>query len=103
MRKYVFILSIIGIILLLALSIFLPPKSVLSPQELNVLQPSQKVLVTGEVVKQTSSSIYLSNDFILSCPNCPDYKNKTISAICTIDQYNNRTYLNVLRIKPQSD
>lgn len=99
MRKYAFILSILGILTLLSLALFLPPKQISSPSELPLIISNQKIQVTGRVFSQNAQTIKLDNDISLSCPDCPNYKNKTISAICTINQYNNRTYLEVLRMK----
>jgi len=100
MRRFTFIITILGIFILILLLLFQTPISISSQSQLNKLQANQKILITGRVIKQTTSNIYLNNNFTIQCEDCPDYKNQDISTIVILNKYNNKNYLKALRIKP---
>lgn len=103
MRRISFILAILLLFLLFSIIIFSKPKEINSPEELKKFQPNQKILVQGNVVKEITNidkrTVYLNNTLILECPlPCPSLNNKDISAICTLNKYNNKNYLKILKL-----
>ena len=104
MKRISFSITLLTLFLLLILLIFLPSKQISSKESLSSLLPNEKVAVSGKVIKETPSKNYkllkLDNSIELRCDvRCPSYLNKTISAIAVFDQYNDRAYLNILKIK----
>ena len=100
MRRYAFIIAILGIFALLLILILSKPLPISSPSELSKFQDNQKLLIDGKVIKQTASTLYLNNNFSLICDSsCPQYLNKNISAIAIKDSFNDKTQLKILRIK----
>jgi len=103
MRRLSFIVAILSLFILLFL-LALPPKPITSPDNLSQFQPNQKLLIQGEVIKETLAKnykiLYLDSEFQLECPlPCPSYLNKNISAISLLQFYNGRYYLRILKIK----
>lgn len=103
MRRIAFSLAIISLFILMLL-MNLPPKILNSPDELSSFQENQKLLVQGNVIKETQGknyrTLYLDNEFQLECPlSCPSYLDKNISAIALLQDYNDRHYLKALKIK----
>jgi len=105
MRKYAFILTVLGFFLL---TIFFnsSPISISSPDSLSNFEPNQKFLIQGTVIKETLSqnqkTLHLDNNFKISTDkNTPSLLNKNISAIIILETYNNNNYLKSLRIKIQ--
>lgn len=103
MRRISFIIALISLFILLIL-LNSPPKPLSSPEELQKFQPNQKLLLQGNVIKETYSknykTLFLDNEFQLQCPfPCPSFLNKNISAIALLEKYNNKNYLKILSIK----
>ena len=99
MRRYAFILSLIGIFILLLIMLNSKPIIIYSSKELSNYQDNQKLLISGKVIKQTFSSLTLENNFSLTCDSsCPTYLNKNISALVLLDSFNNKKQLKILRI-----
>jgi len=102
MKKLSFIIAILGLFSLLFF-FALPPKTVSSSEELSALISNQKIIIQGNVIKETYSKGYkllsLDNGFQLKCNiNCPNYLNKNVSALTILEKYNNKNYLKVLKI-----
>ena len=102
MRRIFFIITIIS---LFALMLFmnLPPKAINSPDEFSFFQENQKILVEGNVIKETQGKnykmLFLDNEFQLKCPlPCASFLGENISAIAILERYNDRDYLKVLKI-----
>ncbi len=103
MRKFSFILTILGISVLLLLLFALPPTKISSPSQINSYISNQKFLIESEVIKETysqnSKTLHLKNNLSLSCTlPCPALLNKKISAIVKLERYNNKNYLKILEL-----
>ncbi len=100
MRRYAFIISLLGIFSLLLILILSKPIPITSQSQLSSLQDNQKLLIEGKVIKQTSSTLYLNNNLSLLCDSsCPQVLNKNISALAIKDSFNDKTQLKILRLK----
>jgi len=99
MRRISFVLAILGILILLVILVSQKPISISSYEELANLTANSKIITSGFVIQQTSYSIKLDNNLSLYCNNCPSCKNKNVSIIGIIEDYNNKKEINVLKIK----
>jgi hypothetical protein len=102
MRRYAFILTILGLFTLFLLLFVLPPKTIQNPEDFQFLEENQKVQVHGKVVKETLRTnekiLILDNEIELICDrSCPSYLNKEISAIGLLEKFN-KPQIIVLRI-----
>ena len=97
MRRLSFIITITGIFILLIILTNSKPIEVNSPEEIESLYQNQKIFIQGKVISQTSSSIKLDNNIIISCRNCPTYTNKNVTVIGYFDSYFNK--IKALKIK----
>jgi hypothetical protein len=103
MRRYSFIITILGLFSLLLILIISQPIPIFSPQELSQLQENQKVLIQGIVIKelfsQNNKILTLNNEIQLICDkSCPNYLNKNITAIGTLSNFNKKNQIRILRI-----
>ena len=103
MRRKAFALTILSLFVM-SLLLALPPKSLSSPKELKNLAQNQKLLIQGQVIKETISintkTFYLNNSFKINCPlPCPSFLYKNVSALVTLENYDNKINLNLLEIK----
>ncbi len=104
MKTIAFSITLLSLFILLLLIFLLPAKSINSPEQLSALLPNQKITTTGKVIGEKYYKNYkifiLDNSLELRCDiNCPSYLNKTVSALAITQSYNNKNYLNVLKIK----
>lgn len=104
MRRLSFIITIIGIFILLILMNFSSPKSITSPEELNTLVDNSPVQVQGQVISERilygkTKLIKIDNNIEIICNSCPVYLNKSISVIGTSEKYENKTQIIALKIK----
>lgn len=104
LRKLSLITTILGILALFLILNLSSPIEVNSPEQLSKLTPNQKVTTTGEVISERvlyaqTKLIKLNNSIELVCDSCPACKNKTIQAIGTAEQYENKTQISVSKIK----
>jgi len=104
MRRLAFALTILTLFILLIL-LNLPPKILSSSDQLSQFLPNQKLLVQGQVIKETYTKNYklitleTFNNTQLKCPlSCPALINKNISALTSLEYYNNKYYLKILKI-----
>lgn len=106
MRRLSFIIVIIGLVLLVSLLQFYPPKQVNSPEELSFLQPNQKVQTQGTVLSERTlyektNLLKLDNGIEITCNTCPSYLNKSIALAGLVEKYQNKTQISALRIISQ--
>ena len=104
MKKLSFIIALVSLFSLFVLYLFLPIKTISSPAELSALVQNQKIIIQGNVIKETYSNNYkiltLNSELQLKCDiNCPNYLNENISALAILEKYNNNNYLNVIKIR----
>ena len=102
MRRYVFIITILGIFTLLLIYIFQSPAPFNHKQNLSEIINNQLLTIQGQVIEETTNNNYktllLNNKISLICPlPCPSFLNKNISAIVKYEEYYER--LKVLEIK----
>ena len=105
MRRFAFVITILGLFTLLILQ-NLPPKNLSSAEQLSQYQTNQKLIIKGKVIEETYVSTYkilnLDNNFQLQCDlSCPSFLNKKIEALVTLEKFNNRNYLKILKITYQ--
>lgn len=105
MRKLSFIISLLGILILLLIPILIRPALLLAPSDLNKTIDNQKVLVSGKVLDEKIYASYkilkLNNGISLNC-NCKSspLKNKNISALGIINEFPiGNKQIEVLKIK----
>lgn len=93
MRKWAFILCILGLAILLFQLTFQTSKTINSPEEFSKLTENQKVQASGKVVEEKLSSANaktytLDNEIQILCNlDCPFYLNKSISVIGILDTF----------------
>ncbi len=101
MRKPAFIIAILGMFVL-ALLLNAKPKEIDNFEDLNALEINQKVSINGKVVSEKVSYnnkiLMLDNGIELVCECEESFKDKEISAIGVISDYNNKKQVRVLRI-----
>ncbi len=100
MKNLSLIFSLAGIFILSIVLIISNPLKITSQEDLSKLPENSKVLISGNVIKQTASTILLDSNIQIYCKNCPPYLNKNISIIGFFNGYLNRT--NALRIVQQN-
>ena len=104
MRKWQFIISVVGIFVLLILTMELPVKSINSQKDLEKLVDNQKVELSGRVIKESQwgTSLLLTLDnkvqLICNCPKSKIYQNKNISALGLVSSFGGKR-VKVLRLK----
>ncbi len=105
MRKLTFIISLLGILILLLISILIHPIQLLAPSDLNNTINNQKVLVSGKIIDEKIYASYkilkLNNSISLNC-NCKSspLKDKNISALGIINEFPiGNKQIKVLKIK----
>jgi hypothetical protein len=104
MRRYSFIIAVLGILSLIVLLIFSPPINVTSPSQLTNLTENQKILISGQVLSEKTSNydktLILDNNISLNLDkNSPFFLNKNITALCLLNNYDNKITLKALKIK----
>jgi len=99
MRRYAFIITILGIIALIALLNLQKPIQISPETDLRDLLQNQKVQLIGTVTEQTYSSITLDNNLKLNCKSCPDYLNKKIEILGIVETWTTIPRIKVLEIK----
>ena len=102
MRKIAFILTILGMLVLLSMLLFQKPIFINSPEELTKQIPNQLVQAQGTVVQETLSKKYkiilLDNELEASCDlSCPNFVNKTVSILGNYDDFYSQ--IKILEIK----
>jgi type II secretory pathway pseudopilin PulG len=102
MRRYAFILAILGILSLIILINLQKPIQITHEDNLTSLLQNQKVLLSGLVTEQTYSTITLNNEFKLNCESCPIYLNKKITILGTIETWTTNPRIKVLEIKTEN-
>jgi hypothetical protein len=102
MRRFAFIIAILGI-LVLAILMNLPPKEISDKEELSSLEINQKVSIQGKVTSErilyeNQKLLVLDNKIELVC-ECPSaFKDKNISVLGIISEYDGKKQVTVLRI-----
>ena len=102
MRRLAFILTILGI-LSLAILMNLPAKEISSKEELENLEINQKVAIHGKVISErilyeTQKLLILDNKIELVC-ECPQtFKDKNISVLGIVSEYDGKKQVTVLKI-----
>ena len=102
MRKISLILTLLGILILLILLNLQNSIKITNNSQIKDLEDNAKIQLTGLVTSQTNSQIIIqtkSDEIKLSCDNCPNYKNKSVTAYAITENYNKRVYLTALSIK----
>jgi len=103
MKKLALTLSLIGIFALFMILNFSHPIQITAQSDLQNLIDNTKVQVQGRVVSEkqysTEKVLKLDNNIEVSCTSCPNYLNKTIQVIGTIENYQNRTRIISLSVK----
>jgi len=102
MRRYAFIISILGIFILLLIYISQKPLPFNNKQNLSEIKNNQLLAIEGKVIKETQGNYYktilLDNNIKLICDNpCPLLLNKNISVIVKYEEYYNQ--LKIIEIK----
>ena len=103
MRRITFVITLLGLLILLFL-LNSNPKSTSSEEELDNFQQNQKFIIQGLVIKETykktAKILHLNDNLSLQCDlSCPSYLNQNISAQVILEKYENKNYLKILRIK----
>lgn len=103
MRRFAFTITILGLFSLLILQ-NLPPKIISSQNELEIFQPNQKFQIGGIVIEETYVNNYkilhLDNNIKLQCElSCPSFLNRHIQALVTLEKFNNKNYLKILKVE----
>jgi len=103
MKKLSFIITLLGILILLVIMQFSSSIQVNSPSELENLIDNQKLVVSGKVIEEKiyekSKTLILDNKIEVVCNNCPSYFNKNIIVSGISDNYNNKNKIIALKIK----
>ena len=74
-----------------------------SYDDLKYLKNNQKIVTSGKVIEerpsQNTKTLTLDTGIKIVCNNpCPKFKDKNISAIALVQEFNNKKSLNVLKI-----
>jgi len=105
MRRFAFIITIMGLSLLIFLLLFTTPTTISSNQQLENLQENQKILTTGKVIKEmpyyNDKFLTLDNNIELICESCPSFLNKNITAIGIVETYTGKPKIKILKITKQ--
>jgi len=103
MKKLSFLITLIGILILLIMMQFSSPIQVNSQTELENLIDNQKVQTSGKVIDEkiyeNSKTLVLDNKIEVICNSCPSYFNKNIIVSGILDNYNNKNKIIALKIK----
>ncbi len=106
MRRKAFVLMILGFFILI-IFLDLPAKKISSSEELLQFQENQKLMIEGQVIKESFSGnykiLYLDNELRLECPlPCSSFIGKNISAVGFLERYNRIEKIKVLKINSES-
>jgi hypothetical protein len=88
-------------LLVLLFSILILPiniKEIKSPQEINLLENNQKILLKGKVIKETTSTIKLDNNVSASYKHDSKLINKTIKAEGIITSYYSNKTIQITKL-----
>tara|TARA_Y100000310_G_C20373456_1_gene664622 strand:- start:84 stop:386 length:303 start_codon:yes stop_codon:yes gene_type:complete len=99
MRRYAFILTILGILSLILLLNLQKPISLDYENNLTNLLQNQPIQISGLVTEQTYSTLTLDNEFKLNCESCPTYLNKNITVLGSVETWTTKPRIKVLEIK----
>ncbi len=99
MRRYAFILTILGILLLFLLLSLQKPISITPKTNLNNTLQNQRVELTGIVTEQTYTTITIDDNLKLNCESCPAYLNKKVVIIGSVETWTTEPRIKVLEIK----
>lgn len=106
MKYLALLLALSGLFTLFILLLFQSPHPVNSPSSLNDLAKNQKILLSGNLIKDSPLGkdrlLALDSGFEIICKKCSSlesYKNKNISIIAFPEKFRNKTYLYALEIK----
>ena len=105
MRRLSFIITILGIFILISLIIFQKPIEVLSPLDISDLTDNIKVSTSGKVIEEKPYNSFtllkLDNNLELecSCPQNQRFLNKNISVLGIKNSFNKKNRIKVLRIQ----
>ena len=102
MRRWAFIIAILGMFVLLVLMNF-SGKEIGSYSELEELEINQKVYLSGKVVSERAAGekiiLTLDKNITLICDCDWSFKDKEISVVGIVGEYENRKQVQVLRIR----
>ena len=103
MRKIAFMLTIIGIFVLLMLLNFSAPVIVDNYSSISKLEDNTKVQAQGRVISERTlygetKLLKLDNGIEITCKSCLSYINRTLEVMGTIERYQNKTQILALSI-----
>ncbi|MEM4259190.1 MAG: hypothetical protein QXS38_00285 [Candidatus Pacearchaeota archaeon] len=106
MKRLSFVITILGIFILLVLLNFQSPKIINRYEELSNLPDNTKVQTSGMVLSEkkyaSTKIIILNNSLEINCKSCPSYPsyiNRTITVTGIVKKYQNRPQIQALRLK----
>lgn len=103
MRKWAFIVFILGMFVLILLMVFLPVRKIETFEELNKFEVNQKISLTGRVVEERVISLNrkiltLENEIQLVCDCSESFDGKEVNVFGLVSEYDGKRQVEVLRI-----
>ncbi|HLC53623.1 MAG TPA: hypothetical protein VJK03_03690 [Candidatus Nanoarchaeia archaeon] len=104
MKYLALIVALLGISTLAIVLNETPPLPISSPSQLSSMLPNTKVSLQGTVTNEkaiTNGKLLVLNNItiVCNCKNAPYLQNKNISILATVQKYNGKTELEVLKLK----
>jgi hypothetical protein len=106
MRRWAFILAILGIFLLFLVLFFSGEEKITDSDKLMSLEENTKVIVRGEIIEERifgqNYILIMDNGIELIC-NCRGYSGKNISATGIVSEFNGKKRIEVLRLMEEDN
>jgi hypothetical protein len=108
MRRWAFIISILGLLALIVLMNFSPAKEVDSYEDLEKLEINSKVLVEGKVANErilyeNVKLLDLGNGIDIICECSEFFSGEEVSIEGLVSEYNGKKQITVLEISAKAD